>query len=130
MKRTNVSSGTVWETEVGYSRAVRTGPFVFVTGTVAADETGTVTSPGDAYEQTLQAIDKVAAALARVGAGVEDIVRTRIYITDMADAADVGRAHKRKLGHVMPATTMVAVAGLWGEGSVVEIEADAVVGDQ
>ena len=128
MQRMNVSSGSVWEAQVGYSRAVRVGSQVWVTGTVAADDDGHVHAPGDAYAQTCYALQKIAAALAEAGAELSDIVRTRIYITDMSHADGAGRAHKELLGEIMPATTMVVVAALWGEGSVVEIEADAVVG--
>lgn len=125
--RQHVTSGTPWESQVGYSRAVRTGQMIFVTGTVAADESGLIHAPGDAYEQTVYTLRKIESALHEAGGCLEDIVRTRIYITDMAHADEVGRAHKELLGRIRPATTMVCVTGLWGEGSVVEIEVDAVI---
>lgn len=122
-----ISSGTVWEDKVGYSRAVRTGAMVFVTGTVAADTDGEVLAPGDGYAQTVYALKKVESALHQAGAALRHIVRTRMYITSMEHAKDVGLAHRELLGKIRPASTMVVVAGLWGEGSVVEIEVDAVI---
>ena len=127
-ERQHISSGTVWEEEVGYSRAVRVGQLVFVTGTVGADTRGNILAPDDGYAQTKHAFAKIDDALAAAGATRSDIVRTRIYITHMNHAADVGRAHKELLGDVRPATTMVVVSELWGDGSVVEIEVDAVIG--
>lgn len=126
MNRVNISSGTIWEEEVGYSRAVRVGDQVFVTGTVAADEHGEIHAPGDGHAQTIFALRKIERALKDAGVALTDVVRTRIYITDMAHAGDVGRAHREVLGDIKPATTMVVVSALWGEGSVVEIEADAI----
>ena len=128
MKRLNIDSGSVWESQVGYSRAVRVGEQVFVTGTVAADESGSIHAPGDGYAQTEFIMRKIETALDHADASIHDIVRMRIYITDMACADAVGRAHREILGNIRPATTMVVVAGLWGEGSVVEIEADAILG--
>ena len=128
-KRQYISSGTPWEEQVGYSRAVRVGQMVFVTGTVAADEHGQIHAPGDPYKQTCYVLQKIGLALQEAGSDTKDLVRTRIYITDMAHADEVGRAHKELLGSIRPATTMVCVNGLWGEGSVVEIEVDAIIGD-
>ena len=125
--RQYISSGTPWEEQVGYSRAIRVGHLVFVTGTLAADEHGQVYAPGDAFEQTCYALRKIESALVEAGSCLKDVVRTRIYITDMAYADEVGRAHKELLGDIRPATTMVCVSGLWGEGSVVEIEVDSVI---
>ncbi len=130
MKRQNISSGTVWEEEVGYSRAVRVGAHVCVTGTVAAERDGSIHAPGDGYAQTIYVLKKIAWALEAAGASVSDVVRVRIYITDMKHAPDVGRAHREILGDVRPATTMVVVSALFGEGSVVEIEADAISADE
>ncbi len=128
MKRLNISSGSVWESKVGYSRAVRVGNQVFVTGTVAADSQGVIQSPDDGYAQTRLVLKKIQAALETSGAALSDVVRLRIFVTDMKHAEAVGEAHREYMGNIKPATTMVIVSALWGEGSVVEIEADAVVG--
>jgi enamine deaminase RidA (YjgF/YER057c/UK114 family) len=122
-----ISSGTLWEGEVGYSRAVRVGMLVYVAGTVAADVDGNIHCPDDGYAQTVYALGKIKSALQQAGAELRHVVRTRIYVTSMEHAADVGRAHCEILGHIRPATTMVVVSELWGEGSVVEVEIDAVI---
>ena len=130
MERVNVSSGTKWEALVGYSRAVRVGSLVFVTGTTATGADGEIVGVGDMYEQAKQAIANILSALAKAGARVEDVVRTRIYVTDIARWEEVGRAHREVFGGVMPAATMVEVSKLIDPKMLVEIEADAVVADR
>jgi len=127
LPRTNISTGVKWESIVGYSRAVRVGPFVYVTGTTATGANGDIVGVGDMYAQAKQAIANIAAALEKAGARMEDVVRTRIYVTDIARWEDAGRAHREAFGHVMPATTMVEVSKLIDPRMLVEIEADAVV---
>ncbi|MBL8602362.1 MAG: RidA family protein [Myxococcales bacterium] len=126
--RVRFQSGTPWEPVVGYSRAVRVGAMVFVTGTTATLEDGSA-GDGDAYTQARRCFDNLARALAGVGASLDDVVRTRMYVTDISrDWEAVGRAHREALGHVAPATTMVEVRRLIAPWMCVEIEADAVCG--
>lgn len=128
-RRRRISSGAPWEGVVGYSRAVRSGNRVAVSGTAAVGPDGTVIGPGDAYVQAKRCIEVIAAALAEAGAGLGDVIRTRIYVTDIGDWAEVARAHAEAFGDVRPATSMVEVSGLIDPAMLVEIEADAEVDD-
>ncbi len=127
MDRTNVSSGTPWEPVVGYSRAVRAGDRIWVSGTTATAEDGTVIGRGDAAAQTRQALANIERALIAAGASMRDVVRTRIFVTDIKQWEAGGRVHDEVFGAVRPATTMVQVAALIDPDMLVEIEAEAVV---
>jgi enamine deaminase RidA (YjgF/YER057c/UK114 family) len=126
MKRKTVASGTEWEERVGYSRAIRIGNDVRVSGTTATDEEGNVVE-GDAYRQTKRALENIESALAEAGASLADVVRTRMFVTDIESWKPVGEAHAEFFGDVRPATSMVEVSGLIDPEMVVEIEADAVI---
>ena len=125
--RTLISSGGRWEGVVGYSRAVRVGPHVYVAGSTAAAEDGSVLHVGDAYGQARATLEKIQAALTHAGARMEDVVRTRMYVTDIARWEEIGRAHGEFFAHVRPAATMVEVRALIDPAMLVEIEVEAYV---
>lgn len=124
-KREKYSSGAKWESVVGYSRAVKVGERIYVTGTTATDESGEIVGIGNAYLQTVQAIKNIEKALQALGASLENVVRTRIFVTDISQWEEHGRAHGEFFREIMPATSMLEISRLIDERMLVEIEADA-----
>lgn len=126
VKRNKIFSGTPWEPKVGYARAVQVGDAVYVSGTTGTDPSGRVLAPGDAYAQTVQAIRNIENALKRLGLGLENVIRTRIFVTQIERWEEVAKAHAELFGQIHPATSLIGVSRLVDPEMLVEIEADAV----